>query len=154
MKLTWPGRMLDHRALGPGAAVADPDRLAQMVANLANNALTCGTPDEAVTFTTEVSADALEIRVHNAGRPIPEELQRQIFEPLRRGAHHVKLGSRSVGLGLYIVRAIATAHGGDVRVSSTEGHGTTFVVSLPRHPRPIAAPPGSAAVRDPGAARA
>jgi phosphoserine phosphatase RsbU/P len=43
----------------------------------------------------------------------------------------VKLGSRSIGLGLFIVRQIATAHGGSITVSSNEAHGTSFVLRLP-----------------------
>ncbi|WP_434048937.1 MULTISPECIES: sensor histidine kinase [Sorangium] len=119
-------------ARGDGLGSADPDRIAQILTNLVNNALTYGTPDEPVTVTTAVAKDALEIRVHNTGRPIPKELQARIFEPMQRGAAQVGPGSRSVGLGLYIVREIASAHGGRVSVRSTEREGTTFTVVLPR----------------------
>jgi signal transduction histidine kinase len=74
----------------------------------------------------------LEIHVHNPGRPIAPELQGRIFEPLQRGEKTVTSTSRSVGLGLYIVREIAIAHGGRVSVQSTEEDGTTFVLSVPR----------------------
>lgn len=135
VKLAWPGRMLQHRSMGEGTGLVDADRVAQIVSNLANNALTYGAREEPVTITSIVSADMLQIRVHNGGRPIPEELQAQIFEPLRRGEQQVKHGSRSVGLGLYIVQEIAAAHGGRVVVRSTEIAGTTFIVTVPRGAR-------------------
>ncbi|WP_437284808.1 PAS domain-containing sensor histidine kinase [Sorangium sp. So ce406] len=132
LRLAWPGRRVEHRRTGDGLGSADPDRLAQILTNLVNNALTYGTPDEPVTVTTVVARDALEVRVHNTGRPIPQELQARIFEPMQRGAAQVGPGARSVGLGLYIVREIASAHGGRVSVRSTEREGTTFTVVLPR----------------------
>ncbi|WP_438009504.1 PAS domain S-box protein [Sorangium sp. So ce321] len=130
--LAWPARRVEHRRTGDGLGLADPDRIAQILTNLVNNALTYGTPDQPVTVTTAVLPGALEIQVHNAGRPIPPELQAKIFEPMQRGGAQARPGSRSVGLGLYIVREIASAHGGRVSVRSTEREGTTFVVVLPR----------------------
>jgi PAS domain S-box-containing protein len=132
VRLAWPGRALEHRRIGDGVALADPDRLAQVVTNLGNNALTYGAPEVPVTFTTMLDEHRVEIHVHNGGPPIPRELQATIFEPMKRGEDKLRLGSRSVGLGLYIVGEIAAAHGGRVRVRSEEGEGTTFIVSIPR----------------------
>jgi phosphoserine phosphatase RsbU/P len=134
VRLAWPGRMLEVRVQGSGPAQLDPDRLAQVISNLANNALTYGAPHQPVTITATVNEGSVELRVHNSGRPIDGELLSHIFEPLRRGEHSVKLGSRSVGLGLYIVHEIASAHGGRVQVTSTEADGTSFIVLLPRQP--------------------
>ncbi|MET0339645.1 MAG: PAS domain-containing sensor histidine kinase [Polyangiales bacterium] len=131
LKLAWPGRMIAHRARGEGAVEADADRLAQVVTNLANNALTYGTSDRAVTVTSEVDGDTFALELHNDGTPIPEDLLPHLFEPLRRGEQQVRLGSRSVGLGLYIVQQIALAHGGTVTVRSRAEEGTTFSVRLP-----------------------
>lgn len=135
VKLASPGRMIEHRRTGAGLGHADPDRLAQVLSNLMNNALAYGTPTEPVVVTTAVTTDTLEIRVHNTGKPIPEDIRPHIFEPLRRGEQQVRLGSRSVGLGLYITSEIAKAHGGEVHVHSTEAEGTTFAVKLPRRGR-------------------
>lgn len=132
VRVSWPGRMIDVRTSGPGTGRADPDRLAQLVSNLATNALTYGSADQPVIITSSVHDESLEIQVSNHGRPIEAELLAHIFEPLRRGEHSVKLGSRSIGLGLYIVREIASAHGGRVTVTSSEAEGTKFVVQLPR----------------------
>jgi sigma-B regulation protein RsbU (phosphoserine phosphatase) len=132
VRISWPGRMIEVRTQGTGSGRADPDRLAQVVGNLTSNALTYGTTEQPVVITSSVTDESLELRVSNHGRPIAGELLQHIFEPLRRGEHSVKLGSRSIGLGLYIVREIASAHGGRVTVTSTEAEGTTFVVQLPR----------------------
>jgi phosphoserine phosphatase RsbU/P len=132
IRLAWPGRMLDIRKRGTGVSRLDPDRLAQVVSNLVSNALTYGAPDQAITITSKVDEDAFELHVHNHGRPIPGDLLSHIFEPMRRGEQSVKLGSRSIGLGLYIVREIVSAHAGVVTVTSTEEEGTTFLVRLPR----------------------
>lgn len=134
LRLAWEGRRVEHVARGPGAVVADGDRLAQVVTNLANNALTYGAPDHAVRLTSAVDGAALTIEVHNAGPAIPAELVPHLFEPLRRGEQQVKMGSRSVGLGLYIVQQIVAAHAGEVTVRSTPADGTTFTVRAPARP--------------------
>ena len=54
-----------------------------------------------------------------------------IFEPLVRG-HGSDSAGHSIGLGLFIARAIAAAHGGEIQVSSSAALGTTFKVLLPR----------------------
>ncbi len=132
LRLAWPGRALEHCRVGAGMGIADPDRLGQVVMNLVGNAMAYGTREEPVSVTSVVGDDTLEILVHNGGKPIPERLQRDIFEPLRRGENQIQRGSRSVGLGLYIVREIAASHGGSVSVRSSAEAGTTFHVRLPR----------------------
>lgn len=134
LRLASPTRLLEHRRSGDGSCVADADRLSQVVSNLVSNALTYGTPDRPIVITTQVNTETLRIEVHNFGTPIPPELLPHLFEPLRRGEQQLKQGSRSVGLGLYIVQQIAHAHGGTVRVSSQREEGTRFVVELPATP--------------------
>lgn len=134
LRLAWAGRSIEHRRIGSGTAHADPDRLAQVVTNLVSNAMVYGTPNTPVDVTSVVGESTIELRVHNQGPPISPELVGQIFEPLRRGQEQVQRGSRSVGLGLYIVREIVQAHRGRASVDSTEERGTTFIVTWPRHP--------------------
>ena len=55
--------------------------------------------------------------MHNGGDAIPPAAQASIFEPLARGGSD---GTQSIGLGLFIARAIVTAHGGEIRVRSPE----------------------------------
>jgi signal transduction histidine kinase len=71
------------------------------------------------------------LSVHNHGPTIPAEAVGQLFEPFYQAAKGVTPRSRGLGLGLYIVRAIADAHGGSVEVCSADSL-TSFTVRLPR----------------------
>lgn len=130
LALSVPGRTLQHSQTGDGMCSVDPDRLAQLVGNLVGNACTHGAPETPILVSTEGAADLIHISVSNEGSPIPPEQQARIFEPMVRGATSDS-AARSVGLGLYIVRAIATAHGGHVSVSSTPER-TIFMFTFPR----------------------
>lgn len=127
----FPGRGLVHEPLGEGECVADADRVAQLVGNLVGNAMAYGEPDAPVTVRSQITAAESRLSVHNVGRPIPPELQPTLFEPMVRGAEEGG-ANRSVGLGLFIVREIARAHGGSVEVQSSAELGTTFTVVVPR----------------------
>jgi sigma-B regulation protein RsbU (phosphoserine phosphatase) len=136
VRVAWSGRAVDVRAIGEGTATLDPHRLAQVITNLLTNALAYGDPERPIELMTRVTGDTAEVCVHNRGRPIPPEILPRVFEPMRRGDAELRPASRSVGLGLYIVRAIAEAHDGRVEVTSTAEEGTTFRVVLPRHAPP------------------
>ena len=107
----------------------DPDRLAQLVSNLIGNAIQHGggTP---VTLKAHEDGDSVTLAVHNGGPPVPPDVLPVVFEPLARG--HGETAEHSIGLGLFIARAIVLAHGGDIQVSSSADAGTTFTVSLPK----------------------
>jgi PAS domain S-box-containing protein len=124
-----PGRHVDLAMGGDGLGRWDPARMAQVVSNLVGNALTHGAPGEPVRVSIDGDADGLLLTVWNAGAPIPPELIPALFEPFRRGAAS---RGRGLGLGLYIVQQIVTAHGGAIDVSSTAESGTTFAVRVPR----------------------
>ncbi|MBU2410820.1 MAG: ATP-binding protein, partial [Gammaproteobacteria bacterium] len=111
----------------------DPDRIAQLLGNLVSNAMTYGTPRGAVTVRSATGAQTAELSVHNTGDVIPDTQIDSLFEPMVRGVPG-RSGVRSVGLGLYIVKAIAAAHHGEVNVASSPERGTTFVFSFPRSP--------------------
>ena len=116
---------------GNVAGVWDPDRLSQIFSNLLANALQHGSAEDGVRIQIAGDApDVVRIEVHNMGA-IPPELVPHVFEPLTGGERR-RDKSRGLGLGLYITREIARAHGGDVAVTSSTAAGTTFVVSLPR----------------------
>ena len=76
--------------------------------------------------------DVVEISVVDQGIGIPEREVERIFERFYRvdPARHRSTGG--TGLGLSIVKHVAATHGGDIRVWSAEGQGSTFTLSLPR----------------------
>ncbi|MGQ3093644.1 ATP-binding protein [Roseateles sp.] len=125
LKLAFPAYLISHSAQGPGACVVDADRIAQLLGNLVANAVTYGQPGGPITVTSWGDGGECVLMVHNLGEPIPEAMLGRVFEPLVRGGtpDHSK---RSVGLGLFIVKAIAEAHGGSVTVTSSREQGTAF----------------------------
>ncbi|MEJ7686436.1 MAG: ATP-binding protein [Variovorax sp.] len=132
--LAFPDRHILHRLTGDGDVVADPDRIAQLLGNLVGNAMAYGTPDGTVTVRSVVEVHCASVSVHNTGAAIPPDRIDALFEPMVRGGAEAS-GARSVGLGLFIVKAIARAHGGDVQVASSADAGTEFTFSFPKLPR-------------------
>ncbi|MBI3543693.1 MAG: HAMP domain-containing histidine kinase, partial [Deltaproteobacteria bacterium] len=124
------------RASGPLRGSWDRLRLEQILTNLLTNAIryASGQPIE-VTMLERGGHAVLEVRDHGPG--ISAEDQERIFQRFERAGKNGVLGG--LGLGLYIVRQIARAHGGDVRVESKLGAGASFVVELPGA-RVVAAP--------------
>ena len=127
LRQAFPSHAVIHRREGDSACRGDARRLVQLVGNLVSNGIAYGAADRPITVTTCVRENS-SIAVHNEGAPIPAELQATMFKPMARGADAG--GERSVGLGLFIVREIARAHGGRASVSSSQT-GTTFLVDWP-----------------------
>ena len=130
LAVAFPGRRIEHRRSGDGECFADADRLIQLIGNLVGNAVAYGAADTPVVVASAITADGIEVSVHNDGPPIPAMLQQTLFEPMIRGDGDK--ASRGVGLGLFIVREIARAHEGSVAVHSTAQAGTTFTARLPQ----------------------
>jgi signal transduction histidine kinase len=107
----------------------DEHRVLQALSNLTSNALQHGTPGSAVQVRLTGDEQRVTVEVHNEGA-IPGELLPHLFEPFRSGRHHGKRGD-GLGLGLFIAKAIASAHGGGLEVTSSQGE-TTFRLVLPR----------------------
>ncbi|QAT88693.1 bacteriophytochrome [Corallococcus coralloides] len=109
----------------------DPDRVTQLLINLLGNALKYSPEDTPVAVRLREVPGSVLLEVHNGGAPIASDVLPRIFQPMQRGAPGVDAATRSVGLGLYIVRTIVQAHGGTIDVTSTREAGTTFTVRLP-----------------------
>jgi signal transduction histidine kinase len=104
----------------------DPQRLRQVLTNLVDNAANASQPGTAVTLRATTTADrhvAIEIEDHGRGIG-PDDLPR-IFEPF------FTTRPDGTGLGLAIVHKVIRAHGGDIKVRSTLGGGSTFTITLP-----------------------
>jgi signal transduction histidine kinase len=129
-----PERRIELHVRGDGQGVLDPDRIAQVVANLVGNAVQHSPAESPVRVSSRGEGEGLVLEVHNAGAPIPAETLPGLFEPFRRGLGAKAGAGGSLGLGLFISRRIVEAHGGRISVRSSAGEGTTFSVWLPRQP--------------------
>jgi len=112
----------------------DGARIGQMLSNLLTNAVQHGDSGKPVIVRVTGEEDAVIVRVQNEGPRIPAEARGNLFKPLRQAADARKdrnAGSSGLGLGLYITKEIAAAHGGSIDVSSGD-EGTTFCIRLPR----------------------
>jgi two-component system OmpR family sensor kinase len=109
----------------------DDTRLRQVLGNLVRNALVHTPPQSPIdiSLSTEDSVAKLAVADHGPGLAA-DDLDR-IFEPFYRADPSRSRDSGGAGLGLSIVSAVVTAHGGHVKVHETEGGGATFEVELP-----------------------
>ena len=122
-------------------AIADRNRLKQILINLIDNAVKCSEPDQPITLTLEQTEQQVLIQVHDYGVGIPLHDQTRIFErfyrvdesrarfPLR---DTVEQPNGGYGLGLAIVKTLVEGMNGSVHVRSKLGEGSTFTIALPR----------------------
>lgn len=121
-----PHRRIELTVSGDVRGRWDANRVQQLLRNLVVNAIGHGAPDSPVRVALHGGEAEVTLEVINYGPPIDAVVEREMFNPLRRGDSRGGLG-----LGLFIVREIANGHGGDVAVRSDGGE-TTFAVRLPR----------------------
>jgi len=115
-----------------GRGLWDESRILQAISNLASNAVQHAQPGSPVRVRLTGDQDNVAVEVHNEGM-IPADVLPRIFEPFRSGRHHGSRGE-GLGLGLFIAKAIARAHGGGLEVDSSGGQ-TMFRLVLPRQAR-------------------
>ena len=136
-EVTHPAREFRTELQGDPTGEWDERRIRQALLNLIDNAVQHGSPDSAITVAVsggEAGGDVV-VSVHNLGTPIPAEARERIFQPFQRGASDEEAGEGDhgrKGLGLYIARRMAEAHGGALEVDSSGDEGTTFSMLLPR----------------------
>jgi len=112
--------------------VADPDRLAQALDNLVDNAVKFKPPGGCVRMEAGSGDGKVWIRIQDTGPGIPPEDLPRLFEPFYRGHQE---GRPGLGLGLFLARTIVEAHGGRLEVASEPGAGSAFTLILPAaHP--------------------
>ncbi|MFJ8578357.1 sensor histidine kinase [Micromonospora sp. NPDC093277] len=117
--------------LRPAPVNGDPALLDRLVSNLVDNAIRHNNPGGWIEVSTgRRDGDAI-VTVRNTGDQIPPEVVDRLFEPFQRLSSDRSAGSRSVGLGLAIVRSIVRAHGGTVVAAPNAGGGLTVTVTLP-----------------------
>ena len=107
----------------------DRERLRQVLQNLLENAVKYSRAGEEVDVRTWAENGRVLVTVEDTGPGIPRDQHALIFE--RFGRANVGLGKPGTGLGLFIARSIAEAHGGRLTVDSTPGDGATFTLEVP-----------------------
>lgn len=111
--------------------VSDPERITQILNNLLSNAIKYSPKGGVIQIIVKGTAEFLNIEVTDAGIGIPREDLEAIFEPFRRSSE-TKDRFAGVGLGLASCKRIAKALGGDIKVRSQSGIGSTFTILIPR----------------------
>ncbi len=131
--VTHPGRVIDIDAPPQLQGNWDEDRIEQVLANLIGNALSHSPTTSSVRIGLRLDGDDVVIAVANQNRdgPIPPALMQVLFEPFTRGPGE---STEGIGLGLFIVHHLVTAHGGQIAVQS-DAAGTAFTLRLPRQLR-------------------
>ena len=122
---------LQLRGQPPAPVLGDRQRLAQVVDNIVSNAIKYSPEGGRVGVGVETDPSTVRVEIADQGIGIPEDELERMFERFFRArtARSARIGG--TGLGLAITHAIVEKHGGHIRVESSEGEGTTFVVELP-----------------------
>jgi len=120
----------DYKANGIALSV-DIVYFTTMINNLLGNAVKYCDKEPVILVSTMTENNDFQISVTDNGVGIPHEHIDHIFEKFYRVPHGNIHKTKGLGLGLYYVKRIATAHGGDVSVSSRPGRGSTFKIRLP-----------------------
>jgi two-component system OmpR family sensor kinase len=134
-RILAPDRDIVLEAPEPAAVLGDPDQLRRLLSNLSRNAIIhtpAATPIE-LTVSRADGGVVLTVRDHGAG--LPPDSAEQLFERFWRAEGGRSRGRAGAGLGLAIARAIARAHGGDIRGANASGGGAVFTVTLPAAPQ-------------------
>jgi len=135
LRAALPHVEIEYDAAGDTSGNFDGSRVREVLGNLVTNAARYGTSGAAIKVGLFGDASEVQLSVANSGLPLPSEGINDLFEPLRRGRHKDENSdSANLGLGLFIVREIAKAHGGEIQVNST-AEATVFAMVLPRSGR-------------------
>jgi len=125
------GTPIELTTHGPLDGRWDADRIAEVLSNLVSNATGHASPGTAVLVSARGNEDEVVVDVRNEGAAIPAENLEKIFNAFGRGHSDAVREDSHLGLGLYIGREIARAHGGTLEVESS-AECTTFSLWLPR----------------------
>src|SRR5262249_19037895 len=111
---------------------ADPVRLAQVVANLLNNAAKYTEAGGRITLTAGREGGEAVVRVRDTGVGIPKEMLSRVFELFTQVSQSSERAQGGLGIGLSLVRSLVQMHGGSVEAASAgPGQGSEFTVRLP-----------------------
>jgi len=137
LRVAAPGRVINLHTPADGGPIpieADADRIGQVITNYVTNALKYAPPDQPVDVSAAACGGRARVAVRDAGPGLPKAERAQVWELFHRAPGVAPQGGApqgSLGLGLYISKAIIEAHGGRVGLKSAVGEGCTFWFTLP-----------------------
>ena len=108
----------------------DPASLSEVFGNLIDNAIKYSNEGGAINVTASLKGDLVEIAIEDHGIGMPSSVISNLFQKFYR-SHRSRETVAGTGIGLYISKAIVESHGGSIGVSSEEGRGSIFTVSIP-----------------------
>lgn len=130
---SYPGGMKLELPTEDREVVIDNLRVRLLITNLVNNAIRHGEGNP-ITVRVNINSDFVHLEVEDNGEGIAEEHLSQISEPFYRADSSRQRHTGGFGLGLYLCRLIAQAHGGELIIQSQLSEGTYIKVKLPLHP--------------------
>ncbi|MBZ9730573.1 GAF domain-containing sensor histidine kinase [Salegentibacter sp. JZCK2] len=130
VKTTTPDQEIKSNIEIKNPVNCDPDRIAQLCANLLGNAVTHGSPGKPIELRAACINGEFRLEITNKGIKIPKQVREKLFEPFYRLEGDEP--QKGLGLGLYIASQIALAHEGNINVTSTDKE-TVFSFVMPTH---------------------
>jgi signal transduction histidine kinase len=109
----------------------DARRVEQVLVNLLGNAIKFSPEQSRVIVSAQVLGERVEVSVQDFGRGMSQDFKARLFTTFEHAQGALTRESQGAGLGLAICRRIVEAHGGEIRVESEEGKGSTFYLTLP-----------------------
>lgn len=111
---------------------ADSASLGEVFGNLIDNAIKYSNEGGIINVTAASKGDTVEFSIEDHGIGMPSSVVSNLFQKFYR-SHRSRETVAGTGIGLYISKAIVESHGGTISVRSEDGHGSTFIVSLPTY---------------------
>lgn len=112
-------------------AKMDAKLIVQVIINLVDNAIKYTPQNSHIKIRTEKHGNMAVVSVADDGEGIPDEIKPRVFDMFYSGANKIADSRRSLGLGLSLCKSIISAHGGEIKVSDNQPHGTVFTFTLP-----------------------
>lgn len=132
LRRAFPSKQIEFSLKGDAQGTFDNSRIREALSNLVSNAAQHSPDGAVVTVAVEGREADVEISTENIAADIPVNDLNALFEPLRRRPDEANAVTKNLGLGLFIVRQIARAHGGEVTASPVGGR-LRFSIVIPKH---------------------
>ncbi|MBI4130468.1 PAS domain S-box protein [Candidatus Roizmanbacteria bacterium] len=112
----------------------DPDRLHEVIINLVSNGIKYNRPSGTVTLSLNQQSESIQLIVSDTGMGIPLQDRAELFSKFFRASNALASATDGSGLGLFVVKSYIEGWGGTVTYDSIPGKGTTFTITIPKHP--------------------